>query len=626
MIDSLLEINSPQSLIVNIILLLGIYNFGKITCEKKILKNVNLKEFHYSLFGLIFISIPIYFSSIYKFYQIIFSYIICVLILILGILQLIYIFKKFNSIKVIVSKYLLKFNLVFIAVVCLLLISLSPATNADSLDYHYGIPIQILNLGFFPNPFNLTWLHGFFGGVIEPTISLGLLLGSDSFGAAHQIIAISSITGTILGIDKNNDFENKEIEIILILIFAITPLIFIFSSAKPQLIGVASNLLAFKLIFELRNESPAKNQNIFLILILISFAYLVKFTFIISSSLLYCYLIFKGINFKKFKTIFFCSLIIFLLLILPVLVWKITLLKFSIFETLFYPIPISEPGMNFFLDYLRGHNEFSLLKLGKNNLEKIIYLKIFPIFLIIPPSIERVTTFIGIPLLFLFMFKNKTDKKIFELRIFILILYVCVSIFSSPNTRYYLLIYYLGIFHLYFCGINFSNLFYKYLLPLLKFHFFVYILILLYGVYSLAPGMINNNLRDKVLNENAIYFNVAKIVNSKIPKNSKIINTFRSTSLFTSNQLRTDWIENLEIEKDLDEVKYYLDIIIDEKPEYLITTSKPNKITKLLQECINLTYVSNNIKVLTRNPFYKDKNYVKVSVYKIDNLEKCLIK
>ena len=138
--------------------------------------------------------------------------------------------------------------------------------------------------------------------------------------------------------------------------------------------------------------------------------------------------------------------------------------------------------------------------------------------------------------------------------------------------------------------------------------------------------MINNNLRDKVLNENAIYFNVAKIVNSKIPKNSKIINTFRSTSLFTSNQLRTDWIENLEIEKDLDEVKYYLDIIIDEKPEYLITTSKPNKITKLLQECINLTYVSNNIKVLTRNPFYKDKNYVKVSVYKIDNLEKCLIK
>ena len=61
MIDSLLEINSPQSLIVNIILLLGIYNFGKITCEKKILKNVNLKEFHYSLFGLIFISISNYF-------------------------------------------------------------------------------------------------------------------------------------------------------------------------------------------------------------------------------------------------------------------------------------------------------------------------------------------------------------------------------------------------------------------------------------------------------------------------------------------------------------------------------------------------------------------------------------
>lgn len=624
MISSLLDINSPQSLIVNIILLLGIYNFGKITCEKNILKNINLKEFHYSLFGLVFISIPIYLSSIYNFYQIIFSYIICLLIVILGILQLIYIIKKFNSLTGIILKYLVKFYLLFFVAICLVLISLSPATNADSLDYHYGIPIQILNLGFFPNPLNLTWLHGFFGGIIEPTIGLGLLLGSDSFGAAHQLIAISSITGTILGIKRNN-FENKEIEIVLILIFAITPLIFIFSSAKPQFIGVASNLLACKLIFDFKNKNSIKNQNIFLVLLLISFSYLVKFTFIISSSLLYCYLIYKCVNFKKIKTVFIYSLIIFLFLILPVFIWKISSLNFSILETLFYPIPISEPGMNFFLDYLRGHNEFSLLKIGKNNLEKIIYLKIFPIFLIIPPSIERVTTFLGIPLLFLFMFKNKTEREIFELRIFILILYVCTSILSSPNTRYYLLIYYLGIFHLYFCGINFSNIFYKYLYPLLKVHFFVYILILLYGVYSLAPGMINNKLREKVLNENAIYYNVAKIVNNKIPKNSKIINTFRSTSLFTSNQLRTDWIENLEIKKDLNEVKYFLNIIIDEKPEYLITTSKPNKVTKLLEECIYLTYVSDNIKVLTRNPFYKDKNFVKVAVYKIDNLEKCLL-
>ncbi len=621
MINSLLDINSPQSVVINIILLLGIYNLGKFVCEKKILKDVRFKEFHYGLFGLIIISIPIFFSSLYNFYQIILCKLVSVIIIIFGLIQLITLVKK-NKFSTI-SKYFGEFYIIFLVLIMLILISFSPATNADSLDYHYGIPIQILNLGYFPNPLDLTWLHGYFAGVIEPTIGIGLLLGSDSFGSAHQIIAISSITGTVLGV-KNNSFEKKEINIILILIFSITPLIFLFSSAKPQLIGVASNLLACKLIFEIKNKELAKNKNIFLILILIIFSYLVKFTFIISSSLLFMFLAYKCINFKKLKTLIVYTLISFLFLICPLFIWKVTSLNFSIIETIFYPIPISEPGMSSFLDYLRGHNEFSLLKVGKDNLEKIIYLKIFPIFLLIPPSIERVTTFIGVPLLFLFLFKKNSKREVLELRIFILLLFIFTSIFSSPNTRYYLFLYYLGIFHLYFCGINFSNIFYKYLQPVLKFHLFVYMLILAYGVYLLAPGMINNNLREKVLNENAIYYNIAKITNDNIPKNSKVINTFRSTSLFTFNQLRADWVENLQIEVQRDEIRHFMNIVIEKKPEYLITTLRSNKIKNILKNCIKQVYVSENIKVLTRNPFYKDKNFVKLSIYKIDH-SKCLL-
>tara|TARA_Y200000002_G_C22680379_1_gene663789 strand:- start:1255 stop:3120 length:1866 start_codon:yes stop_codon:yes gene_type:complete len=621
MINSLLEINSPQSLLVNIILILGIYNLGRLTCEKKILKHLKFKEFHYGLFGLIFISIPIYFSSLYNFHQIILYKLFSTIIITLGLFQLIYILKKINFSSI--QKYLKDFYLLFLVFTCLILISFSPATNADSLDYHYGIPIQILNLGFFPNPLDLTWFHGYFGGIIEPTIGLGLLLGSDSFGASHQIFAICSISGTILGVKKK--FEKNEIENILILIFAITPLIFIFSSAKPQLIGVASNLLAFKIIFEIKNKNSVNDQNIFLVLLLIVFSYLVKFTFIVSSSLLFLFLVYKGFNFKKVKSIFFYSLIFFLFLIIPVFLWKIKILNFSLIETIFYPIPISKPGMNFFLDYLRGHNEFSLLDYGKNNLERIFYLKIFPIFLLIPPSVGKVTTFLGVPLLFLFLFKKNKKREIFEIRIFILVLYICTSILSSANTRYYLLLYYLGIFHLSLCGIDFSNIFYKYLRPLLKLHFFVYILLLAYGVYSLAPGMLNNNLRQKILNENAIFFNVAKIVNDKIPKNSKVINTYRSTSLFTFNQLRTDWVENLKIDTDKNEVNYYMKLILDQKPEYLITTFKQNKIKQLLTSCITPIYVSDNLKVLTRNPFYKDKKFVKLIIYKIDHI-KCFLK
>ena len=204
------------------------------------------------------------------------------LIILSGVFQIICTIRNFNFFFI--KKFFLNFFPISIVLFFLVLISFSPATNADSLDYHYGIATKILDLGYFPNPLELTWLHGYLAGIMEPVIALGLFLGSDSFGAAQQIIAISSISGSILEIKKNKILKKKkELSIYLILIFAITPLIFIFSSAKPQLIGVASSLLAIRIIFELIVEK-ANVINIFLILLLITFSYLVKFTFIISSS------------------------------------------------------------------------------------------------------------------------------------------------------------------------------------------------------------------------------------------------------------------------------------------------------------------------------------------------------
>lgn len=620
---SLLDLNSPESLFVAIILVFGLYGLGELIFKNKFLKNFENKEFHYSLFGIIFISIPIYFSSLYGIKLILLYKIISILLIILGFFQLLKLFKKLNIF--LLRKYISKYSFFWLILISLILISFSPATNADSLDYHYGIPFQILNLGYFPNPLNFTWFHGFFAGIIEPTIGLGLYLGSDSFGSTQQLIAILSITGTIINIKKKTSYQEKEINLLLILIFAITPLIFLFSSAKPQLIGVASNLLACKIVFELKKKNIFSNINILIILTLISFSYLVKFTFIISSSLIFLYLFYKCIYLNKIKIFLINSLIVFFFFIFPLLIWKINFLDFSIKEFLIYPIPISKPGMYEFLDYLRGHNEF-VFDIGKDNLEKIIYLKIFPIFLFIPSGFEKVTTFIGVPLLFLFLFKKSSKKEIVELRFFIIFLFIAISIFSSPNTRYYLLLYYLGIFHLSLCGINYSNIFYKYLYPVLNFHVFIYLLILSYGVYSLSPGIINNNLREQVLNQNAIYFNVARAVKKKIPENSKIINTFRSTSLFSHNQFRTDWIENLDLKNDKEKVNFYLEKIIDFDPDYLITTSTSNKFKSLSENCIILKYESDYIKVFTRNPFYKDKNIIKFSIYEFNNLKKCLIK
>ena len=623
--SSLLEINSPESLIIGIILLLGLYNLGKLLFYNKFLENFVNKEYHYCLFGLIFISIPIYLSSLYNLKLFLLYKIISLLIILSGVFQIICTIRNFNFFFI--KKFFLNFFPISIVLFFLVLISFSPATNADSLDYHYGIATKILDLGYFPNPLELTWLHGYLAGIMEPVIALGLFLGSDSFGAVQQIIAISSISGSILEIKKNKILKKKkELSIYLILIFAITPLIFIFSSAKPQLIGVASSLLAIRIIFGINKREKANVINIFLILLLITFSYLVKFTFIISSSLIFFYLLYKCVKFYKFKALFLSTISTFISLILPVLIWKLDFLNFSFYETLFYPIPISKPGMSEFLYYLRGHTEFDLKFGGMNHLEKVTFLKVFPIFLLFPSGFEKVTTFLGVPILFLFLFNKSKNKEIFELKIFILILYIFTSILSPANTRYYLLIYYLGVFHLFVCGINSSSIFFKFFYPLLRFHLFVYLIILGYGVSQLSPGIFNNVLREKVQNENAIYYNIAKIVKNNLPQNSKIVNTFRSTSFFPFKQLRTDWGEKLDIEKDKEKVNFFLSKTIDFDPKYLVTSSEKNYFKILTQKCIILIYKRDNIKISTRNPFYKGKSFINLSIYEFTNLKECLIK
>ena len=148
-----------------------------------------------------------------------------------------------------------------------------------------------------------------------------------------------------------------------------------------------------------------------------------------------------------------------------------------------------------------------------------------------------------------------------------------------------------------------------------------------YALYAIVPGIINNDLRNHVLNNNAIFYNVVKIVEDKIPKNSRIVNDFRSTALFPFDQVRTDWLENMPINSDNKEnINFYLRKIIEFKPDYLITASANNKFSSAFQNCISIKYQANDIKVLTRNPFYKDKNYTQLLIYRISDLNRCLIK
>ena len=91
--------------------------------------------------------------------------------------------------------------LIGITVLGLCLASLGPPTDADSLDYHLGVPLDILrHHQDYPR---LDWLHARLVGLGEYLNLLGLAGGTDIFGATLQfsglVIGLIAITSLEIG-------------------------------------------------------------------------------------------------------------------------------------------------------------------------------------------------------------------------------------------------------------------------------------------------------------------------------------------------------------------------------------------------------------------------------------------
>lgn len=60
------------------------------------------------------------------------------------------------------------------------------------------------------------------------------------------------------------------------------------------------------------------------------------------------------------------------------------------------------------------------------------------------------------------------------------------------------------------------------------------LIILIYGAYSLAPALINNNFRNEVMKKNAHEYNAANWINEKYEKDKIILTNLHSVSLINN--------------------------------------------------------------------------------------------
>ena len=98
------------------------------------------------------------------------------------------------------------------------ILSITPVTDADSLDYHIGFPLEILRKGGLY--FKLEWKHSRVIGLGEFINLIGLIIRTDNIGSSLNFISLC-----FLLLVTYNYTSNKQKNILLTLVILSTPLL-----------------------------------------------------------------------------------------------------------------------------------------------------------------------------------------------------------------------------------------------------------------------------------------------------------------------------------------------------------------------------------------------------------------
>ena len=134
-----------------------------------------------------------------------------------------------------------KFDFFSIFLIIYFLLSLSPPTDADSLDYHLGYPLEILRNGNFPR---YDWFHSWLIGIGDYLNYFGLILGVKNLGQLINFFGLLIIYNNIKYLIQKYKINSH----IYIFLFSTPLLIWFITSQKPQLFPAALIFTSFILL------------------------------------------------------------------------------------------------------------------------------------------------------------------------------------------------------------------------------------------------------------------------------------------------------------------------------------------------------------------------------------------
>ena len=592
------SLSAPYSVIISIFFIIGFYKIGKIIFKinfvRDSVKNVSSINYQYIILTLLLISIIFYPLTLFvKLDEVIFKT-LSIIILSFGIVhtieKLVY-FIRLNSL-IITKNINIKEIILTIYLFGFFLLSLGPITDADSLDYHISVPLYVLNNGLFPK--DITWFHAAQAGLGEIPIIFGLAIGAEQFGSLCQFSGLISIFGILkknITNIQNRENLNKTFYLIL-LFFSIPVLIFLNSTVKPQIILISYSSLAFVITIYNFSYDNKKNNffKFFLITLLLFASYEGKFSFILSSFIIWSIAAYKMIKGKHYENIFLIT-ILFLFIAYPSLYWKYLNYDGNFINKIYFPLFQAIEGYDQLYESL-NQCEFPCSKT----------------FFLIPNSLGRYTESIGVAIfVIIIIFIVREKNKILVISSIFFYLFVLYN-FGKFSPRFIIEPILWSIILIKNSNINFELTYFKFFKTLIILQSFVSFLAILVGIFTISIGSLSAKLKDHVLKSSAYGYDLSQWVNKNFDGNKKILYTHRSISFLESEIVHTDFLYYTN------NIKYLL-LLKEKKPDFLVIQSNSPESHKKLIACTSSIYrkKENFFKQTSRN--YFNKKNIKYSAY-----------
>tara|TARA_E500000178_G_scaffold355270_1_gene427284 strand:- start:618 stop:2444 length:1827 start_codon:yes stop_codon:yes gene_type:complete len=592
--------------LISIALLLGLYSLGKIITKilqvKNIISKVSNPDYQYAMIGSIFLSSFLFPLVIFNNLDI--KLLIKLISYSLVFLALIEILNFYVSGKIHSKQF--KFNninlFLFLFLISYFFLSLAPITNADSLDYHVGIPLYIINNNEYPG--YKFWMHFTKSGSGELLNTVGLFIRAEQFPSLVQFSGILSISGLL----KQN--KAKYHNLYLLLFLSCPVLILLVSSAKPQLNFIGSSALIFALIFFSNEKNFQKNGFLLFILILLFSNINGKFSFALSSFLFLNVIFYYCYRNNKTYYLAFIFFVVFFLTLGPKIIWKNNIYGMSIIDALIKPLPTEIYG------YQQLYS--SLTSCG--------YSGCIPTWLLFPNSLNTITETLGIGSLIILFSKFKKNLKENLIIVFILLYILLAFFYGQNNPRWFVESFvWLLIISKYF-GYK-KEKYIKIFYNITKVQSLGVFFMILFGVFSLTKGVITDDLRDKVLSNSANGYSLFKWSNSKLKNDDILISTHRSFALSNVKTIPGDLFNYIDISNPAS--KDHFVEIKSLKPTHILFYDD-KKYYKKLSNCLgNLLYFNEEAgKFSTRNPFNRRNKFYEGYIYEFnyEDLPECAVK